>query len=555
MQTAEYNVKNMGLPDGWLMSIKRTLIKGTFLLTMAGMISRLIGFYYRIFLTHTIGAEGIGIYQLIFPVYTLCFSLTAAGIQTTISRLVAANDMPQGRKTQWRTYQIGLALSFSLSIITALILYQNADWIAVHFIREPRCGELLRILALAIPLGSIHSSACGYYYGIKNAAVPAVTQLIEQIVRVAAVYLIANICIMNHQPVSTKHAVWGLVLGEASSMLVSLTAIKCRQGRMRFQQKKTLRDAESTQKSGYLSGQNPSKSVISGRTPSKRSLLSLIVRQSTPLTANRLCINLLQSMEAILIPSMLKLYGLATDAALSTYGILTGMALPLVLFPSALTNSVSVMLLPTIAEAQAKNHAASIRHAIETSMKYCLLLGFYCTGTFLFLGDEMGKLLFHSADAGKFIVTLAWICPFMYITQTLGSVVHGLGKTLTYFLYNCGSLLIRIAFVVIMIPKIGILGYLWGVLASQLVLTLLLWSCLNRDCKITFYAWEWIVKPAIAIGTGIVLCRAVAPMLSAAPWQGVVSLGIKGLLITVGFGIMAVYLGILDMRSIQRNHT
>lgn len=523
------------------MSIKRTLLKGTFLLTAAGMISRLIGFYYRIFLTHEIGAEAIGIYQLIFPVYALCFSLTAAGIQTTVSRLVAANDSMDRIRTQWRIYRLGLALSVSVAFVTSLFLYWKAGWIAHYFIREPRCENLLKILALSIPLGSVHSIVCGYYYGIKNASIPAITQLIEQIVRVAGVYLMVHICTVNRLLVSTEHAVWGLVLGEAASMLVSLTAIKYRQGRMLYQKKKAV----LSRTTGKYPDSHPKKETIPGYHPSRLALFSLLVRQSVPLTANRLCINLLQSVEAVLIPSMLKCYGLTTSAALSTYGILTGMSLPLILFPCALTNSVSVMLLPAIAEAQAKQQLSSIKKAIETSMKYCLMLGTYCTGMFLFFGNAMGVLLFHSEEAGKFIVTLAWLCPFLYLTAMLGSIVHGLGKTLTYFLYNCASLLIRIVFVVFMIPKIGILGYLWGVLASQLVLTLFLWFCLCKEYPIAFCAVEWIIKPVTAVLAGILLCKWMTPVWSAAPWPEVVLLGIKGLLMTFTAVLASVYLGIV----------
>lgn len=500
------------------MGIKRTLIKGTFLLTVAGMLSRLIGFYYRIFLTHTIGAEGIGIYQLIFPVYALCFSLTSAGIQTTISRLVAANDYPDGRHTQWRVYKIGLALSSLTALAVSAILYTNAELIAIQFIREIRCAGLLRILAFAIPLGAVHSAACGYYYGIKNAKIPAVTQIVEQITRVGGVYLISLICISRHELFTPAYAVWGLVIGEASSMLVSLTAVKYRQGNMLYDRKKA-----------------------------KKPLFSLIVRQSVPLTANRLCINFLQSAEAVLIPSMLKCHGLSTSAALSTYGILTGMSLPLVLFPSALTNSVSVMLLPTVAEAQSKKQTDSIRRAIETSIKYCLLLGAYCTGIFIYLGMDMGIILFHSEAAGKFIITLAWLCPFLYLTTTLGSIVHGLGKTFLYFLYNCISLVIRIGFVLFMIPRIGIIGYLWGVLASQLLLTALLLHCLNTECPVTWHAVDWIVKPAASILTGIMLCRFAAPVFRTAPWPQAVTLGIRGLIITFGCAAAAIYFGLIQL--------
>lgn len=514
------------------MSLKRTLIKGTFLLTVAGMISRLIGFYYRIFLTHTIGAEGIGIYQLIFPVYALCFSLTSAGIQTTVSRLVAANDTPHRRNTQFVIFRIGLALSISLALLSSVFIYTQADWISIHFIQEKRCSSLLRILACTIPLGSLHCMVSGYYLGIKNASLSSVTQLVEQIVRVVSVYTMVTVLTQKHQLVTFDVAVWGMVFGEGASALISLTAIKCRQGKMRLQMRQN----------SFL--QKAPETLTKSQEPSKRQLLSLIIRQSAPLTANRLVINSLQSVEAILIPAMLRQHGLGTSQALSTYGVLTGMALPLVMFPSAITNSVSVMLLPAIAQAQAEQKTASIKNAVENALKYCLLLGIYCTGIFLYLGNDMGMILFHNEEAGKFIVTLAWICPFLYITTTLGSIVHGLGKTFTYFVYNCLSLCIRIGFVTIAIPQIGILGYLWGVLASQLLLTALLLFCLNKECRCHLQLAEQIVVPVAFIGISILICNLLKPIWCTLSMP-VVALGMKGIIVSLVYCGLALYNGIL----------
>ena len=201
---------------------------------------------------------------------------------------------------------------------------------------------------------------------------------------------------------------------------------------------------------------------------SKR-LLSLAV----PLALNRTLINFLQSVEAIYIPQCLQRYGYNNAKALSVYGVLTGMALPLILFPSAITNSVSVLLLPIVSEADGNGNHTAIRKAVRTSIKYCLLLGFLCTGAFLLFGRLAGKLLYNSTLAGSFIITLSFICPFMYVASTLNSILNGLGRTTSTFLFSMVSLGLRLLFVFWLIPVLGIQGYLYGLLASQLMQTLL----------------------------------------------------------------------------------
>lgn len=422
---------------------RHPLIAGTFFLTLAGFLSRLIGFFYRIFLSHTVGAEGVGIYQLIFPVYALAFSFAVAGIQTSISKFVAEVTAEKNTKcsagiSHARTYlYVGLFISLMLSFFCTFVLHQYASFIAEYFLEEPRCAPLLKILALTIPFCSVHSCISGYYYGLQKTVVPAVSQLVEQIVRVGAVYLLYHINVENGQPIDASIAVWGIVFGEIASTLFCISFTKFGKG-----QGKRFRYAKN--------------------------LLVL----SLPLTANRVLLNLLNSVEAIMIPGKLKDFGYSTSDALSVFGVLTGMAMPMVLFPSAITNSVSVVLLPAISEADAKGDRTYIKNAVKKTCFYCILLGLCCTLFFLITGKWIGRVIFANELAGTLIVTLGWICPFLYLTTTLSSILNGLGKTSTTFIMNMLGSGIRIFFVIIIIPLYGIKAYLWGTLVSHLLMAL-----------------------------------------------------------------------------------
>ncbi len=435
---------------------RHPLIAGTMLLTISGVLSRVIGFFYRIFLSQKIGAEGMGIYQLTIPIYILTISLTSSAIQTAISRFVAQAAVSSaaschtssnggarfGSKSSASPYcnescylGAGLIISLTISFLCTVFLYQFAEPIAVHFLEEPRCASLLQIIALSIPFGAIHSCINGYFYGLKKTFVPASSQLVEQLVRVLTVWLFFEISIEKYQAISLNLVVWGLVAGEAAAVLFSISFVRLKKSR-----------------------------------GSRIQAIGQIFFLSLPLTANRVMVNLLQSLEAVMLPGQLRLYGYSPSEALSVYGILTGMALPMVLFPSVLTNSVSVMLLPLIAEAQEKQEKRYIIKAIKKTCFYSLLLGFLCTAMFLVLGRWMGSALFSNELAGTFIVTLGWICPFLYLSTTLHSILNGLGKTTSTFFLNILGLSIRIAFVLFVIPIAGIKGYLWGTLLSQITM-------------------------------------------------------------------------------------
>ena len=433
-------------PQGSFMSTKHAILKGTFILTLTGFATRFIGFFYRVFLSHRFGEEGVGLYQLIFPVYALCFSLTTAGIQTAISRSVA-HKVSLGRSQQAKELlYAGLGISIALSFVVTYFLQQNAAFIALHMLSEPRTEPLVIAVSYGLPFAAIHSCIIGYHYGLKQTKIPAIAQMIEQVIRVTAVYIIYMIAVHRSFEISISIAVYGLVIGEFASAFICI---------------RSLHTSGSVRRKGFFALASYTKH------------LKEISTQSVPLTANRVLINLLHSIEAISIPGRLQAHGASVSSSLSTYGVLTGMALPLILFPSAITNSVSIMLLPTVAEVQAAKDKQEMKRLVKKVTLYCFALGWACTIVFLVFGTWMGRILFNSEATGRFIVTMAWICPFLYTNTTLISIINGLGKATTSFIINSIGLALRIGSVFFLIPMFGIAGYLWGLLASQLVVSAL----------------------------------------------------------------------------------
>ncbi len=427
------------------MSNKRTILVGTFILTATGLATRLIGFFFRMFLSHTFGEEQVGLYQLIFPIYALCFSLTCAGIETAISRCTARKISLGKKGESIKFLYIGLSLSMILSLVIMLVLQIHAADLSIYILGDIRCEPMLIAISYAIPFASVHSCICGYYLGLKQTKIPALSQLIEQVVRVGAVYIIYRTAWNHNGQINILSAVLGIVAGECASSLFCVHFFSRSRGKIT--QKHSFRQLSSL----------------------FRELLKLAV----PLTSSRILLNILQSVESISIPLRLQQYGYTTSEALSNYGVLTGMALPCVLFPSAVTNSVSTMLLPTVAEIQATKDYSKLKEVIYKVFFSCFALGFVCCLGFLSLSSFIGNVLFHSELAGDYLKTLAWICPFLYLNSTLISVTNGLGRANVSFFINTIGLTVRIAGVLYFIPRIGMNGYLWGLLFSQFLTFLL----------------------------------------------------------------------------------
>lgn len=170
---------------------RHPLIFGTMILTATGLITRVIGFFYRIYLSRLFGEEGMGIYQLLSPALSLSFSLTAAGYQTAISKYVAA-DSAKHPSGNLKPLLAGISITLPLSLVTNAFLFFSADPIGIFLLKDPRTVPMLRILSFSVPFAALHACINGYFYGKKKASVPALTQLLEQLARVGCVFLVTG---------------------------------------------------------------------------------------------------------------------------------------------------------------------------------------------------------------------------------------------------------------------------------------------------------------------------------------------------------------------------
>lgn len=444
------------------------IMKGTLILTIAGLLSRFLGFYNRIYLSNLIGARELGIYQLIFPVYMVCFSVCCSGIQITLSKMVSALWIQNHYESMRKLMRVALIFCFSLSLILTVLMYVLAPQVCTYLIREPRCISSLRIAIFSLPFVVMKSCLHGYSIGLKKSSVSAISQLLEQIARVLGIYLL-SILVFSNSP-SAVLAAYGMVIGEIVSFFYTVNQYL-------IHQKKFQPTVALTQ-------------VSSGS-----SLLKSLLHDSIPLTTNRLALTLLQSVEAILMPAMLKIFYKDSSISLELYGILTGMVLPFLFFPSTVTNSLSVMLLPTISAAKAKGHQRTISHTTSRSIHLCVCIGIMSTFLFLLYGKDLGTVVFSNETAGEILFLLSMLCPFLYISSSLSSILNGLGYATTTLWHNLVSIVIRIGFILFLVPLIGIKGYMWGLLASHIVLLFLDLMKISSLIQIKFSVIKTIFLP------------------------------------------------------------
>lgn len=450
---------------------KKNIITGALVLTAANFITRILGFVYRIYMSNLIGAEGMGLYQLIFPIYILAWTLSGSGISLSVSKLVAQENAKKEYGNSNRILKISVIISAGIGCIISILIFSFASFLASSVIKEYRTLLALKILASCIPFMATASSIKGYFYGLQEMSKPATAQVLEQFTRMAVIFFTASLFIPKGLPYACALAVLGMCAGEIIAFIYIFLAYRNNKSRRKRAKKPSI----TLMKSYYL-------------------LLSMAI----PLTASKFITSLLSSIENIMIPQQLQLFGMTSNEAIGIYGQFSGMAMPLIFFPSMLTGALSMTLVPAVSEAKAIKNNMQIHRTVSKSIHFSSLIGIGATCIFVVFSKELGLAVYNQQDVGDMLYSMAWMCPFFYLHSTLTGILNGLGQQMIIFKNNVISSLISIGFIYFLIPKLGLIGFIWGIIVSSITVTLLhLGKVLKFTC-ITLELGKWIVKPALA---------------------------------------------------------
>lgn len=448
--------------------LNSNIIKGTLILSAASILSRIIGFIYRIYLADILGEKLLGTYQLIFPIYVLCFTIYGAGMQSAISQVTATfsgrldtsvddkTSKHLKRKNNLTSNNIlltGIIISLTLALSLSVIINLNSNWIACHILMVPDCDIYLKLLTYLFPFCSVSACICGFQYGLENAKPPAIAGIIEQFTRILFVFIVQGF--FSDKEICCQIAVYGLTVGEFFGFIYNIYSLK----------NKTLKNKTLTKRKNKISFNESFK---------------VLFPVFISLTSIKLTISLLHSVESIFIPAALVKYGYTTNEALSVYGIYSGMAMPFILFPATITMAISTMLLPAVSKAHSSENKKQIKKLIRRTSYFCLVTGMSATVFFLLFGNTCANLFFHNELAGRYLTILSFLCPFLYLNMTYSSILNGLGKPHMTFVITVICTLIKILSLIFFVPDYGMIAYIFASLVSEILLCVMLKHYCNQ---------------------------------------------------------------------------
>ena len=420
---------------------KTVFIKNAAILTFSSLLLRFAGIVFKVWLAAKIGAEGIGLYQLVFSVYMFAATFATSGISTAVTRLVSEELAVGNKDGIRRILSRCIELSCFIAVLSILVLFFGADFISIKLLCEPRAALSLKILAFSLPFMSICSCFKGYFIARRKAAPSSVSQLLEQIVRIAVVMWL----VVQYSNLGLKYACGAVLLGDTVAEAVSCLYVYW-QYRCDF--KRLCISSPATRK------------------PYK--LLPVITHIALPITSGRYINSLLRMIENVLVPICLS--ASANGGGIALFGMIKGMALPILFFPSTLLGAFSTLLLPEISEASVCGKKGVLRSVVFRIIKTTSIISIIFSALFLVCGKNLGVLIYDSVDVGFLLSALSPIVPFMYLDAISDGILKGLDQQKFTFFTSVGDSAIRIALILLFLKRFGIYGFI-GIMYFSNVLT------------------------------------------------------------------------------------
>ena len=427
-------------------------MKGTLILTVAGIVVKVIGSLNWIFVSRILGGEGIGLYQMAFPIYFFAFTISTAGVPVAISIITAERVALKDVWGAKRIFKIAMSLMFFTGIVFTALTYFGAQWlIDFHFIRDPRAYWSVVALAPAIFFVTLLASSRGYLQGWQRMTPTAVSQIVEQIFRVITMILFASLLL----PYGIDFAAAGASLGAFAGAVTGLIVL------VYFHWK--------LEKDITLEYGRDIKPNADSEKSSTWKIIKRIFALSLPVSAASIMLPVVSNLDLAIVPQRLEVAGYTVNEATELFGYLTGMAVPLVNLATILTASLAVSLVPAISKAKALNNDELVYSQTASGIR---ISNFVCFPAFIIvmvLATPISTLIYNAPGAGPAVWVSSFSIVLLGLHQVSTAVLQGLGHPSIPMINMIIAAAAKVAlnWILTAIPALGIMGAAWATAADM----------------------------------------------------------------------------------------
>ena len=497
----------------------------TALLTAVSLFSQVVGFLYRVALSRMVGAEIMGLYQLVMPVSSVLLSLTAVGFTVACSHLSARDQAVGNKFTAARTVHACVAGFLTAFTAVALVVAPLSAALSVHFLGDARARLGILLLLPWVLLTGLENIHKHFFYGSGNVRPPAFTEICEQVIRAGAVLGLLWYFLPQNPERTVGLIVCGMIVCEVFSA-ATLTLLY----------RKAMRRPSSIP--------SPSSEGRTARKALRRRVLSIAL----PIGATALLSNLMGAWTAVLVPQRLVRTGSDVSSAMSAFGVMCGMTLPLLSLPTAFISAMGLVLLPKLSQAAALGRMELCRVRADKAITAAAWLILPASALLSVLAHPLGAAMFHNAAVGEFALPLALGVAMSCFEAVTSVCLNGLGKQRLNAAHGlvCGAVQLFLTWWRMALPDVGLRGYVEAFLVSTVVGCTLNWRTLHTLTKFPFLWRRWLIAPGLSALLAALDAKLLFPVLTRSGLgETAAALGCLGLGIVVYLSAMAAQ-GMLD---------
>ncbi len=501
------------------MRLRRTTIfYHTCLLTLSSVALQILGFIYRIGLSRCAGAEAVGVYQLVMPVYSVIQSLTLSGVTVAVSSISAQRRAFGDYTGVKKLVRTGIGFFLIAFALTCIPFALGAAPISSWLCSTPQCAPALLLLLPCLFLTGFENIYKNCFYGIKSVFEPIFSELLEHIVRIIAVLGLLLFFANGSPTQAAALIVCGMIVGEIFSS--SALSILYRRN------------------VGRRHGQGG---------PKVKSYWKEIAAIAFPVAASGVLNNIIASATTLLIPQRLILSGVDASQAMSAFGIMFGMTFPLLMLPSAFLNPLTMVLIPKFSENVALHRDSDIRRKASKALHVTGLIAAPCMAILIPLREPLCQALYGEAQASQYILPLALSTIFLFYQIVTGSILNGIQMQK----HACASVILSgivelgVTYFTVSNPRLRLFGYVLACLISSIAGCLMNVCFVKRAVKFKIRWRNWFFTPYFSAVIASLFCRFV--------YYFLLSNSITGSLCLISAIVCALlsYLGLLRLQGIN----
>ncbi len=457
-------------------TVKKFFVNAS-IMSIVSVFLRVIGVWFSVWLSRTIGEEGMGIYGLTSSVYRLGITFASGGIGFAATRIIAEEIEKKNPREALRAAEKCILFSFVTGFVTSIVFFTFSKPLGEVFLGDARCIASIKVMSISLPFLVMSSVLNAYFTGVRHLSKPAVTMLFEQGVRVSVTMLLLKDFDGTNLAYATLAVILGGVFAEIFSFLLSYLFY--------------MRDKDCLER-GKIT-----------KTPLTRRVFKIAV----PVAISSYIRSGLLTVEHMMIPSGLRRHGVDASRALGIYGIISGMVFPILFFPSAFLYAASDLIVPEFAACNASNDTLRTKRLSNKVMQLTSFFSVGVAGVLFGFSHELGRVLYKSDEVGVYLKTLAPLVIIMFFDHLADAILKGLDEQVSVVKYNIIDSVISVFLVWYLVPRFGIGGYIFVVWFGEVVNAIMSTVSLVKRTGIKLRVFNWFFLPSVCIISSVLITR------------------------------------------------